>query len=171
MQRLTSWYCSSGLFQPHLGPRKCNRSQGFSGLFLLWLSRLGGSSTLWCVLWIESPPPPGARYLRAAVTKPHWVMAEDQCEGGGRQGGRNGGEKSLARVYNLIVNHIHISLDSYFILMKTEGGLEGPEAGVRGGCWVTRIKHSARYNGTETASEKNRAGQESHHCWLLMPDL
>lgn len=72
---------------------------------------------------------------------------------------------TLAQVYN--DSHIYTSLDSQTLtsfLCEREGAGEGPEAG----CWVTRSKHCARYNGAETASKKNSelAGQEPHSHWL-----
>lgn len=115
------------LFKPHLGSSKCKGSQGLRGLFLLWLFLLRvGSTQWWCVLRIESPHPSEAGHLRAAVTKPQWVMAEDWGWGWeegqphcGRRRGRKGWWKEpFHRYMSWWSTPCIISLDPHFSLME-----------------------------------------------------
>lgn len=100
------------------------------------------------VCFAESPPTPWAGNLRAAVTKPQRVMAEDQCEGGGGGQGRTELEHPCSGIqWQSIIYIPHWTLTPTSFSRETEGGAGGPKAGARAGCLGTRSKHRDRYNG------------------------
>lgn len=117
----------------------------------------------------ESPPTPWPGHLRAAVTKPQWVMAEDQCEDGG--GGRGGMEvETLVQVYDDSQSHVYLTgLRLHSRVTEKEGWRVQHQvweqaAGWRGGSSVL-WRRDSKWKSSELA------GQQPHPHWLRVAHL